>query len=172
MEDITIREMGEEDCPQVSRLQCASFEFGAERAGFGAAQIADYFLKRGSEEAIKTQFHAYHCLVACGASDIVGVIGIKDSEITKLYVDPSHLGQGIGTSLFAAASEIIAQSGHQDLWLGTIFPATLPFYQAMGMSESGRKTVGFGPMVGAESILLKKALHCSEEAEQGAPVDC
>ena len=161
--------MREEDCPQVSRLQCASFEFGAERAAFSAAQIADYFRERGSEEAIRTQFHAYHCLVACSAVGIVGVIGIEGNEIAKLYVDPLHLRQGIGTALFASAADIIAQAGHRELSLGTIFEGTLPFYRAMGMSESGRKTVGFGAMVGVEVVLLKKAVHCSEEAEQDAP---
>ena len=158
MEDIIIREMRDEDCAEVSRLECASFEFGARRAGFSAARIADHFRERGSEEAIRTQSHAYHCLVACRGPRIVGVIGIKGNEIAKLYVDPSGLRRGIGTALFRAASDVIARGGHPELWLGTIFPPTLPFYKAMGMSESERKPVAFGPMIGAESILLKKAL--------------
>ena len=101
----------------------------------------------------------------------MGVIGIKDNEITKLYVDPSRLRQSIGTGLFAAASDIIARAGHRELWLGTIFQDTLPFYKAMGMSEFERKPVGIGPMIGAKSILLRKAVHCNKEAEPSLAAD-
>lgn len=161
MDSITIREMREDDCPRASRLQCASFEYGALRAGYSAAQIASYCRDRGSQEAIRAQFRKYDCLVACSGGQTVGVVGVEENELVKLYVDPAHLRQGIGSALFDSASDIVAKAGFQEMWLGTIFPGAIPFYIAMGMAESGRKRVTSGPMVGAESILLKKT-HLAE----------
>jgi len=80
-------------------------------------------------------------------------------------VDPSHLRRRIGRALFTAAAKVIARAGHRQVRLGTIFPATLAFYRAMGMCESGRKTVGFGPMVGVEVILLRKPVDCRSVTE-------
>ncbi len=156
MRGITIRQMREDDCPQVSRLQCASFEYGALRAGYSAEQIAAYHRDRGSIESIRARLLQSHCHVACRGDQVVGVAGINGNEIATLYVDPECLRQGIGSRLFEVAARAIARAGHREILLGTIFPGAIPFYLAMGMAEAGRKRVAGGPMAGAESTLLKK----------------
>lgn len=154
--DIVIRRMREDDCAAVSRLQCASFDYGARLAGSGEQEIAAYCRGRGSPEAMTAQIEQCHCLVACRGDEIVGVVGVKGGEITKLYVDPGNLRGGIGAVLFRAAEESIAESGFRAIFLGAVFPRTLAFYRAMGMTETGRKLVDTGPMAGAEVILLSK----------------
>ena len=158
MVESIVRDMQADDCSDVSRVQCASFRWAAKHEGFKPQQIADYFGLRGSEDAVRIQFREYRCLVACIEGSIVGVIGIKGNVITKLYVDPSYLRRGIGKALFQSAEDLIANEGHQDLTVVTIFPDTVPFYKEMDMCESCRKIIEHGPMTGVESVLLRKSL--------------
>ena len=158
MENVTLRSMLEKDCPQVSRIVCDSFRWGGEREGIPEEKIRHYFSQRGSEEAIREQFREYQCTVACSGKIIVGVIAVEENEITKLYIDPKRIRQGIGTRLFQAAQHIIIQAGYKDIVLGTIFGSSITFYEAMGMSKVGRKSVVCGPFEGWDCTVLKKML--------------
>jgi GNAT superfamily N-acetyltransferase len=156
MMEIAIREMRASDIEEASRVVCDSFRWGAEREGFTSDQINGYFAERGSPEALRAQFPLCRWLVACKGDRIIGVVAVKGNEIDKLYVDPRFFRQGIGRRLFQGAEELIVRSGHKEITLGTGFPSTLPFYRAMGMHESGRKTIAVGPCVRRTSTLLVK----------------
>ena len=164
MKKITIHEMRDSDIEEVSRVVCDSFRWSAERDGYTAEQIAAYVSERGSPEALRGQFPLCQWLVACAEDTIVGVAAVKGNEIDKLYVDPRFLRQGIGKRLFQAAEDLIARAGHKEVVLGTAFPASLPFYRAMGMQESGRKIIAIGPFKGRASILLTKPLFANKTA--------
>ena len=158
MNHIAVREMHDGDCPEVSRVVCASFRHGAERDGFTEEQIQSYFSGRGSETAIREQFRQYQCLVACAGQTIAGVVALKGNEITKLYVDPRLLRRGIGSMLFEQAERIVSQGAHEDLVVHTVFKSGIPFYEAMGMATVDSKPVAFGPLKGTDSTLLRKSL--------------
>ena len=158
MKNISLRDMQETDCQDVSRLVCASFRWGAEREGMSEQTIKSYFSQRGSEDAIREQLKEYRCLIACSDKTMVGVVAIKENEITKLYVDPNFIRQGIGMKLFNAAEHIITEAGYDELILGVVFESSIPFYQAMGMSTISRTSVDCGPLASKDSILMRKQL--------------
>lgn len=153
-----IRRMRESDVHGVSRMQCHSFAWGAEREGFTARQIDDYCHLRGSETSIREQLQQDTCIVACLNDNIVGVIGINGRLVTKLYVSPEHLDRGIGSRLFRAAEEEIADQGHGELEVVTVFPSTVPFYERMGLQVADQVPLQRGPMSGRDSIRLRKSL--------------
>ena len=171
MPQVTIRDMRDEDCPEVSRVVCESFRWGARREGWAAEAVADYVVRRGREDAIREQSRGDRFLVACSGATITGVVATRGNEISKLYVDPSLLRRGIGSALFRAAEEAIRRDGHRDLVLGTVFDASIPFYEAMGMSKAGRKSVVCGPAEGAEAIIMKKPVPGQEKAEPDGSSD-
>jgi len=143
--------MQEEDCSEVSRVVCTSFQWVADREGVTRERLNYYLSERGSEDAIRSQFQEYQCLVACAGQTIVGMVAVKGNEVTKLYVEPQFHRQGIGTMLFNAAQRIIMRAGHKEMVLGTAFDSSIPFYEAMGMSIVGRKE-------GANTVLMETSL--------------
>lgn len=155
-EEIMIRGIEINDYPDVSRMVCASFKWGAEREPYSPEQIESYFRERGSVEAITEQFKAYQTLVACIDGQIRGMVSIKDNEITKLYVDPKAFRLGIGRRLFEAAEELIRNAGYSEFFLGTIFRTNHVFYEAMGMCRTSEKTVSKGPFKGTKTTIFTK----------------
>ena len=169
--EVTIRQMREEDCLEVSRVVCDSFQWGAQHEGLTAKQVRDYLIRRGSEDAIRDQFGQYGWLVACSDATVVGAVATKENEITKLYVDPRFVRKGIGAALFRAAERVVRQAGQRDVVLGTVFDSSIPFYETMGMSKVGRRSVVYGPVEGADSMIMKKSLLPDEGAEPNAAED-
>jgi ribosomal protein S18 acetylase RimI-like enzyme len=155
-EKILIRGIEAYDYPEVSRLVCTSFKWGAEREPYSPDQIDHYFTERGSVEAITEQFKEYQTLVAIKKKQIWGMVSIKDNEITKLYVDPEAFRLGIGRRLFEAAEDIIRKSGYPEIFLGSIFETSRPFYEAMGMLQTSEKTITTGPFKNATAKIFKK----------------
>lgn len=171
MLQVTVRDMRDEDCPQVSRVVCSSFQWAAKREGLPPEQVKDYVIRRGCEDAIRDQAREYRFQVACVSGRIVGVVATKGNEITKLYVDPRLIRKGIGETLFRTADEAIRRAGYRDLVLGTAFEWSVPFYEAMGMSKAGRRSVVCGPVEGVDSMIMKKTLDTHDKAETGSPAD-
>lgn len=154
---VEIREMRDEDLAQVSQIVCAGYRWLAEQEGFTPKELDRLITKRGSEQAIRSQSLEYRFLVATKADLVVGVVAIKKSEVTKLYVDSEFHRQGIGTALFRAAEEIIAQDGHKELFLGA-FPSSVPFYEAIGLRVSSTQVKHCGLLAGRQCAIMKKAL--------------
>ena len=168
MGKMTIRDMREEDCSEVSRVVCASFGWAAGREGHAPEQIARYFARRGCPEAIREQLGEYRCLVACRGESIVGLAAVKANELTKLYVHPDLHRQGIGRALFAAAERIVRQGGHGELVLGAAFRSCIPFYEAMGMSLAEEGRISSGPLEGRPEAYMVKRLDPDGRAGPGA----
>jgi ribosomal protein S18 acetylase RimI-like enzyme len=91
------------------------------------------------------------------------------NEITKLYVAPCFIRRGIGSALLGAAEKAIARAGHSEIVLGTVFDSSIAFYEAMGMSKAGRKSVICGPLEGADSTIMKKLLPSQRAPATGLP---
>jgi predicted N-acetyltransferase YhbS len=153
---IIIRHIEIDDYPDVSRLVCASFKWGAEQEPYSNEQIEGYFRERGSVEAISEQFKAYQTFVACIDSQIRGMVSIEDNEIAKLYVDPEAFRLGIGRRLIETAEEFIHKAGYSEFFLGTIFSTNHTFYEAMGMRRTSEKNISKGPFKGSKSVIFTK----------------
>jgi ribosomal protein S18 acetylase RimI-like enzyme len=157
-QEVKIREMRNEDLPRVSQIVCAGYRWLAEREGYTQEELDWLVAKRGSEQALRSQSMAYRFLVAGRADLILGVVAIKNNEVTKLYVDPEFHRQGIGAALFRTAEEIIAQAGDKELFLGS-FASSVRFYEAMGLRVTRNKTASSGPLEGRRCVIMKKPLR-------------
>ncbi len=55
-----------------------------------------------------------HLWVPESHGQVVGFAGIKDSEITAVYVEPREARHGIGTQLLQVVERFAAAGGHRD----------------------------------------------------------
>lgn len=67
------------------------------------------------------------------------IAGLSDVEITTLYLQPRHHGQGIGAGLLQQGLALCAELGAQKPWLATNAENTpaLAFYQRQGFAIVG-----------------------------------
>lgn len=156
---ILIRTMTDEDIPEVSELLCSCYNWLADIEGF-PKEFTDFLLtKRASIDTIEHESKNQQYFVASYGSDIIGMVSIKNDEITKLYVDPNRHRQGIGKRPFNAAERIIVANGFKQVTLGVLGKSALLFYEAMGMIISGRKQSRLEYYPRGEIILMKKELN-------------
>lgn len=95
--------------------------------------------------------------VASEAASMLGFIGLREDEITRLHVDPQHHCQGIGRLLFAAAERHVRANGMTGLSVVS-WPSAVPFFEAMGMETNGHKSWTEPVMRGRTSVIMRKSL--------------
>ncbi len=171
MQEIELRAMTRQDCPEMSRVICASFAWAGKREGLSSEDMDSYVQKRGSESAIRDQCNDYRFWVAIMGGRICGMVAVEENEITKLYIDPAIQRHSVGRMLFELAERIVAQGGHADLTAWAAFDSAIPFYEKMGMSAAGRKFDILGKNQGTNTMLMKKSLVMNPEAEPTAAPD-
>ena len=88
----------------------------------------------------------------------MGVVITHENCIAKLYVDPAMVRQGIGRRLYQEAERSMAGDGHDEVVLWAVFDEAIPFYEAMGMCQAGRKFDVFERTAGRNAMLMKKFL--------------
>jgi ribosomal protein S18 acetylase RimI-like enzyme len=155
---ILIRTMTDKDIPGVGELLCSCYKWLAEIEGF-PKEFTDFLLmNRGSIDTIEKESKIQRYLVACHGTDIVGMVSVKNDEITKLYVNPVRHRQGVGKILFNTAEELIAKDGFDQIILGVLGKSALAFYKSMGMVISGRKQSRLDCYPQGEIVLMKKEL--------------
>lgn len=152
-----IRPMTESDQSAVSRVLCDCYRLLGRLEGLQPEAVEFLLSKRGSLESIQREAACQTFMVAEIEQRIVGMVAANGDVVAKLYVDPSHHGQGIGTALFNAAEAIIRQCGYDHLTLGSA-PSAVGFYEAMGASVTGRKRLARGPLAGHRVVLMRKHL--------------
>ena len=80
--------------------------------------------------------------------DVAGLYQLQvrgdDSELLKLYVDPKHLGHGLGRVLFEAAGDEARARGATRMIIESD-PSAAPFYQRMGGTPAGSVPSGSIP---------------------------
>lgn len=60
-----------------------------------------------------------------------------DAFFSRLYIDPDHWGQGIGSTLAATVFEFLADAGHESVWL-EVFESNdvgRSFYESLGFER-------------------------------------
>ena len=154
---MTIRGMTAADEQAVSELLCACYRWIAEPEGYTEEQVGFLLKERGSLETVRRESREQEYLVACRGESLLGMVAISGNQITKLYVDPAFHREGIGRGLFEAAVETARAAGCESVFLGTT-PATVPFYEALGMRVGGHKDHTSGVFSGRRTTLMEKAL--------------
>jgi ribosomal protein S18 acetylase RimI-like enzyme len=153
-----IREMTDEDVPRVSELLKECFRWLGDRERFTVRQLAFLIDDRSSEQTVREESKTRPHLVACTVTGIVGMAAVHGNEIARLYVDPQCHRQGVGRVLFEACEAMIRQAGHEEMTVGALVDGSLAFYQAMGMSITGRVVYEPEIFLGREVTLLAKKI--------------
>ena len=83
---------------------------------------------------------------------VLGVLVLDDGWVDQLYVDPDHLGKGIGSRLLSVARE--RSPGGLQLWTFATNLRARNFYQQHGFSIAGQ-TDGAGNEEKAPDILYR-----------------
>jgi ribosomal protein S18 acetylase RimI-like enzyme len=146
-----IRQMKEDDIENVSGLLCSCYRWLADIEKYDQTELNFLLTKRGSIESIRRESAIEKYYVATADEVIVGMVSIRDNNITKLYVHPEHHGKGIGKELFATAKNEITKSGFRELNAVAIGESAVPFYENMGMHINDRtksRAKGFENRVG------------------------
>ncbi|MFH1501636.1 MAG: GNAT family N-acetyltransferase [Candidatus Eisenbacteria bacterium] len=158
---VEIRTMREVDREAVSEVLRTCYRWVAEQEGYSAEQLEFLLEERGSLKTVSRESTEQHYVVACIDGTVTGVVSVSGSEVTKLYVEPACHGQGIGSSLMAAAVSTIKAAGFDRVVLGTT-PATVPFYQDLGMSVAGTRRPPGGPFTDRDIVIMTLPLADSE----------
>ena len=153
-----VRVMNREDIPRVSDILCSCYRWLGEKEGFTPHDVRFLIRQRGSIDTVKRESEIETYCVACDDTETVGMLSVRDNEITKLYVHPRRHREGLGKLLFEKAEEIITANGHTKIILGTIGMSPMPFYESMGMVVSGRKPNKMGQESSREVILMEKEI--------------
>ncbi len=94
MSELTIREYQQEDW-----LVTCSIHDKARPIELQGSCDERAFVSLAEDESDIEDFHRSKKYVACISDAIVGFVGIDDTEVTWLYVDPNTHGKGIGRRL-------------------------------------------------------------------------
>jgi len=153
-----IEPMTDADHVEVSALLRACFNWLADREGFTERQRAFLVGPRSSPENLREESRTRPHLVARGPDgSILGMAAIRENEIARLYVHPSHHNLGIGKALFQAAESMIHDAGFTELTVAALAESAAAFYRAQGMREVGRAQ--YEPQIfgGRDVVILAKS---------------
>lgn len=130
---VTLRPLQEHECDAASALCLKSKAHWGYDAGFMAACRAELTIAK--EDLARDPVVA-----AVLRGRIVGVAQISVEGngyvLEKLFVDPAHMGRGIGRRLFAWALETAEGLGAREL-IVEADPDAAPFYERMGCVAAG-----------------------------------
>ncbi|MBN2017670.1 MAG: GNAT family N-acetyltransferase [Candidatus Cloacimonetes bacterium] len=136
---ISIAPLKESYIQDVCYLLEKCYTWLAEEEGF-SEPAKNFLIKvRGSKATIRRESQTQKYFIALKEDHIVGIVSIRNNEVTKLYVDPLFHKTGIGRKLFEKAETEITQDGYDEMKLVTLGSSAIPFYTAMGMMVQDRK---------------------------------
>jgi len=153
-----IREANHRDAIRISEIVSGCYRNYEITDNYSHASVEKVIEKRGSEESINSLIENESVFIFSRNEDIVGVISLKQNEITKLYVEFDFQKQGVGTLLFRHAESIIRENGFTTLMLGVAAPTAVAFYEKMGMHISETRESNCGPSKGRQATIMKKSL--------------
>ena len=135
---LTFREAKPKEAKILSELAMRSKSYWGYSADFMEACRAE--LTVTSE---KIQDSEFHFVVAESTGEVVGFYGVErlsplQFELEALFVDPVHIGSGVGRVLMTHAKNFIAASGGSTLLIQGD-PNADGFYRAVGAQLIGKK---------------------------------
>ncbi|MEL6298848.1 MAG: GNAT family N-acetyltransferase [Pseudomonadota bacterium] len=130
---ITLRPPVEHELAAVSAMCLRSKAHWGYDAAFMAACVAE--LTMSTADLMRDAV-----VIAVADQTIAGVAQVSidgtDGALEKLFVDPAHMGRGVGRRLFDWALRTAAQRGARGLIVESD-PAAAAFYQRMGCIRAG-----------------------------------
>lgn len=153
--------MTQQDDMVVSGIVSECYHFIAKPNGLTLEQRNRMIAERCQPEHMAINRARYNCHVAEVDGAVVGFIAFSGSNIEELFVHPKYHRRGIATALFRKAE---SECRCSVLTVGTTGYG-IPFYQAMGMQITGKRTVTFGPLKGRELIQLEKKRHNTQSPD-------
>lgn len=144
MTALTIRSAAASEAQELSDLALRSKSHWGYSAGFIEACRAELLVN-----ADRLTEDGYHCFVAVGDDKLVGFgavakVSSSDWELDALFVEPEHIGTGIGRALVGhAISTVIERAGKKLLIQGD--PNAEHFYLAVGAIRIGERESGSIP---------------------------
>ena len=154
--DIALRRATAADDQTISDIICEGYRFIAGPDGITEEQLADLIGAHQVERAAEMRA-VWECLVAEVDGLVVGMIAFSEDEIQNLWVRPEVHRRGVGTALLGAAETAIRATGGPRVCVCTTGYGR-PFYEAMGMTFIGKRSIDVGPMVGGEVSVLEKGM--------------
>ncbi len=133
--------------PHPSELQAASALCLRSKAVWG--YDADFMAACEAELTLDADDIAQdEVIVACEDDDLVGVAQVSNGNdgcyLEKLFVDPSHMGKGIGRQLFDWSRSAARRLG-ATVMIVEADPDAVPFYRAMRCTPAGTAPSGSIP---------------------------
>lgn len=105
-------------------------------------------------EQIKQQLMERQVFCCFQGEALVGVIGLKETEVVGLYVDHRQLGKGIGKRLLLHLESYAREMGARVLTLSAT-PAGRPFYEKNGFVSVENVDVIIDNTVFVETLMRK-----------------
>ena len=162
-----IRQATRDDAEAISGIVCRCYDGFRQTDGWSKELVRALRRERGSPDCIRGLIEDEAVFVAHDGPAVLGVVSVKDNELTKLYVDPDHQRRGVGRRLFTHAEAVIRRRGFAGMFLGAAVRSSLPFYEKMGMRIRQTRRIDRGPSIGMTTTILEKALA----GEQASPAD-
>ncbi len=112
--------------------------------------LIDYF----SPEKVLLLSQERVCLVAEVDQQVIGTVGLEETELVTFFVHPDHQGQGIGAQLLAAIEERARALGITRITVDASITSAA-FYAKMGYLRTGVEREGTaGTQIGMEKQLF------------------
>ncbi|SDR31007.1 GNAT family N-acetyltransferase [Pseudovibrio sp. Tun.PSC04-5.I4] len=146
MQTLEIRAAQYEDLPEIARVYRSSRD-----------QVLSFLPKLHTPDEDlwffrNIVFKSNDMTIVMGDGQIIGMMATKDDWIEQLYLDPSHLREGIGSKLLAQAKA--KSSGYLQLWCFVENVIGRAFYETHGFKEV-KRTSGSENEEGAADILFE-----------------
>ena len=124
--EVEIRPLSEKDYSAASSLIERSIQSCAR--GYNQAQ-KKYWASLYSMEKFEKYTYGWNFWVLCDDKDtLMGCIGLNNTELKGLFLDPDYVGTGLGKKLLNYAEVFAAENGVEKLFLESS-PNAVQFYE-------------------------------------------
>lgn len=171
MMDIQIRLASVEDTTTIVHFGARAF-----REAFSAqndpADMEAYLSASFRQAVIRAQLldPATLCLLAVQRDELMGysmlrsnaapdcVVGADPIELVRIYADPDHKGEGIGSILMRASLRQAAGRAFRTIWLGVWErnEAAIGFYRKWGFSKVGTQRFELGTDIQTDLVMVRQ----------------
>ena len=144
---ISVRRAVDDDRQAIGEIFSAAW-----KAAYAGLMSADYLAGLTPQKCMPTGEIAGNALVAGSEGRVAGIVTFGPSrdhtepghaELVAIYVLPEFWRQGFGTALFAATRAELTRQGYErmSLWVLRDNRRARSFYEKMGMTRSGERTI-------------------------------
>lgn len=156
---VTVQPATPADVEAISVVLRASVHWLGVQEGWDVRQVVEMAADHSSRETIARLMGLQTWWTAWLDGQLVGVVSVFRNEIARLFVHPDSFRRRVGSALFREAEHHVARSGFQEIRT-RCFPASRPFYEAMGMSVVEKEPCQATGFTGREILVMSRRLTC------------